>query len=77
MDVVRVEKIQRFEFDEVGGPGEPPRPEEMQQGDLYVKVPIDITEINGEKFFGDSWLLVLRPEQGTLHIAGITETNAD
>ena len=77
MDVVRVEKIQRFEYDELGGQGEPARPPDMQQGDLFVKVPIEISQVGGEKLFGDAWFLTLRQEAGILHISGITEVNAE
>ena len=73
MEVVRFEKIQRFDYDELGGPGETPRPPEMVPGDLYVKVPIDITQLGGDKFFGDMWILVLRPDSGRLHIVALTE----
>ena len=65
IEVVRPEKIQHFEYDELGGLDEPTRPQEMKPGDVFARVPIEVSRIGPDKFFGDTWLLVLRRSDAT------------
>jgi hypothetical protein len=65
VEVVRPEKIQHFEYDEMGGADEPARPPEMKRGDVFARVPLEVSRIGPDKFFGDTWLLILRRSDAT------------
>jgi hypothetical protein len=76
LEVYRKDKIQTFEYDELGGEGEGARPAEMRPGDLLVRVPIELARLNGERFFPDVLTLLLRSgDKGVLKIAGWGEAD--
>jgi hypothetical protein len=72
-EVVRPERIERWEWDELGTPPNPPRPAGMRQGELLVRVPVEITRVAGERVFGDVMTLIVRRQDGRLRIAGYAE----
>jgi len=76
VDLVRPERIERWEYDDLGGPEAPARPPEMRPGEIYVRVPLETTRISGEKFFDDVIVLIVRREEGKYRIAAYGEVAA-
>lgn len=75
-EMVLPERIERWEWDELGTPPKPPRPWGMRPGELLVRAPLEVTRVAGERVFGDVVMMVLRRQDGTLRIAGYSETDA-
>ena len=74
-EVARLDRIERYAYDELGTSGAPDRPPEMQPGDLLARVPIATPRIGAEPLFGDVVVLLLRREDGRFKIAGVAEEN--
>jgi hypothetical protein len=74
LELVRPENIEHFDWEELDAPGAPARPPQMQPDEVYVRVPLEVTQIAGEKFFEDFLVLVLRREGGKYRVAGYGET---
>ena len=75
-DILRPDRIQRWAWDELGAPDAPPRPASMRPAEIYVRAPLEVTRIAGEKVFGDVMVMVLRREDGKLRIAAYGEMDA-
>ena len=75
-EMVLPERIERWEWDELGTPPKPPRPSGMRPGELLVRAPLEVTRIAGERVFGDVMMMVLRRQEGGLRIAGYSEVDA-
>ncbi len=77
LDIVRIERMERFGYDDLGPTSSPPRPEDMQPGDLLVRLPVvaPIDQKTGEKLFRDVLLMLVRPVDQKLRIAGIGEVD--
>lgn len=75
LELVRPERIEHYAYDELGGPDAPARPPGMRAGEVYVRVPLEVTQIAGEKYFDDVIVLLLRREEGTYKIAAYGETD--
>jgi hypothetical protein len=73
LELVRFERVERWDWDALGGPDAPERPSWMHPGELYVRVPLEMTVVAGEKYFDDEMLLVLRPEGSRYRIAAYGE----
>jgi hypothetical protein len=73
MPLLRPERIERWEYDELGLPDKPARPAEMRPGDVYVRVPMEVSRLAGEKFFEDAIVLLVRREEGRYRIAAYGE----
>jgi hypothetical protein len=76
LDIVRNERIEHYDWDDLCAPGAPARPRDMRPDELYVRVPIEVTRVAGERVFGDVLLLVLSREQGRYAIAAVGEADA-
>ncbi len=76
MEVVHPERVERWEAEDLGGPDAPARPPDMRPGELYVRVPLEVCRIAGEKLFGDVIVLLLRREEGKYRIAAYGEVDA-
>ena len=74
-EIVRPERIERWDWDELGTPPNPSRPSGMHAGEVLVRVPIEVTSIAGERVFGDMLTLVLERQQGRLRIAAYGESD--
>ncbi len=76
-DVARMDRLERYGYDDIGPSSDPARPSEMRPGDLFVRVPLasPVSQATGEPFFGDVLVLLLRrAEDGPgLQIAGVAE----
>jgi hypothetical protein len=75
IELVRPARIRRWDYDDLGAKGAPPRPPEMRPGDLLVRVPVEVTHVAGEKLFGDLMTIVLRPEGPKLRVAAYGESD--
>ena len=75
MTLVRVERIERYRWEDLSTPDSPPRPPEMHTDELYVRVPLEVTRIAGERLFGQELLLLLRREEGKYKIAAYGESD--
>jgi hypothetical protein len=73
VDVVLTQRIQRFDYDELGGPDDPPRPSMMRPGDTLVRAPIEVSRIGPDKFFGDVIVMVLRHDDTRYKIVAYEE----
>ncbi len=75
-EIVLPERIERWEWDELGTPPKPPRPSGMRSGEVLVRAPLEVTRVAGERVFGDVLMMVLRRQDGSLRIAGYSEVDA-
>ena len=75
LQLVRSERIEHYAYDELAGPDAPARPTGMREGEIYVRVPLEVTQVAGEKYFDDVIVLVLRREEGAYKIAAYGETD--
>lgn len=80
VEVARMDRLERFGYDDLGPASDPPRPTEMQPGDVLIRVPLasPISQATGDAFFGDVLVLLLRrdPDGPGLSIAGVAELSA-
>ena len=77
VDLVRSERIERYSFEDLTAPDAPARPPDMRPEELFVRVPIEVTHLGGERLFGDVMLLLLRREEGRYKIAAYGEADAN
>jgi hypothetical protein len=76
LEVVQLDRLEHYGFDDLAGSTSPPRPTVMRSGDTLVRVPISAARVGGERFFGDTLTLLLRREEGRFKIAGVAEDDA-
>jgi hypothetical protein len=74
-DLVRPERIERWEYDELGSSRGPARPTAMRPGEVLLHAPLEITRVGGERVFGDVVVMILRRQSGHLRIAAYEETD--
>ncbi len=72
-EVYRADQVEHYAYDELGGGGSRPRPAEMREGDLLVRVPILTPRVGNDRLFGDVVVLLLRRDEGRFKIAGYGE----
>jgi hypothetical protein len=75
-EVMLPERIERWEWDELGTPPRPTRPPTMRPGEILIRAPLEVTRIGGERVFGDVVVMVVRRQEGGLRIAGYGEVDA-
>jgi len=73
VDLVHEERIERYAWDDLSAPDSPARPPDMRPEELYVRVPIEVTRVAGERLFGDVMLVLLRREEGKYMISAYGE----
>ena len=73
VEIARADRIERYAFDELGAADAPARPPDMRADEIYVRVPLEVTHVAGEKLFEDVIVLLLRREEGRYRIAGYGE----
>lgn len=60
-DLSHADKLVRWGYDDIGPRTDPPRPTEMREGDVYVRVPVDpVLSIQGDPLFRATLILVIR-----------------
>ncbi len=75
LQLVRPERIEHYAYDELGVADAPARPAGMREGEIYVRVPLEVTQVAGEKYFDDVIVLLLRREEGGYRIAAYGEAD--
>jgi hypothetical protein len=75
-DMVRPERIEHWDVDDLAAANAPARPPDMRVGEVFVRVPLEVNRVAGEKFFGDVIVLLLRREDGKYRIAAYGEIDA-
>jgi hypothetical protein len=73
VELVRTDRIQRWSQSELGAAGAPPRPADMAPEEVFVRAPLEVTRLGGERVFGDVLEMVLRELDGKLRIAAYRE----
>lgn len=75
MEVVRIKQMERFDYTDLSPASSPPRPQDMEPGDVLIRLPVasPIDQKSGNKLFRDVLVMVLRPMDHTLRIAGVGE----
>lgn len=73
VDLVRIDRIERYGWDDLSLPDSPARPPDMQPEELYVRVPLEVTRVAGERLFGDVISILLRREEGKYKISAYGE----
>jgi hypothetical protein len=78
VELVRTDHIQHFEFEELESQREIARPPSMRPGDILVRFPIENARLGADRYFGDTWTLVLRRVEGTrkYRVAAFGESEA-
>jgi hypothetical protein len=76
VDMVRVDRIERYGWEDLSAPDAPARPADMRPEELYVRAPLEVTRVSGERLFGDVLLLLLHREGGKYGIAAYGETES-
>jgi hypothetical protein len=75
-EIVRPDRIERWDWEELGTPATPSRPPVMVPGEILVRAPLEVTRLGGEKVFGDVVVMILRRQEGRLRIAAYGEADA-
>ena len=75
-ELYRVDQVEHYAYDELGGGGARPRPAEMREGDVLVRVPILTPRVGNDRLFGDVVVLLLRREEGRFKLAGYGEDSS-
>jgi hypothetical protein len=75
-EVYRADQVEHYAYEELGGGGGRPRPGEMREGDVLVRVPILTPRVGNDRLFGDVVVLLLRREEGRFKLAGYGEDSS-
>jgi hypothetical protein len=75
-ELARPERIVRRDADRAGEGSTWPAAPDLRAGEIYVRVPLEVTRIGGERVFGDAITMALRSDGGRLTIAAYGEEPA-
>jgi len=73
LDLVRLDRVEHYAFSELGGPDSPARPADMHPDEIYVRVPLEVTQVAGEKLFEPTIVLLVRAEHAAARIVAYGE----
>ncbi len=73
VELARLDAVEHYAWSELGGADGLARPESMHPDEVYVRVPLEVTQVAGEKYFESTVVLLLREEQGRARIVGYAE----
>jgi hypothetical protein len=73
LDLVRPDRVEHYAFGELGGPDAPARPADMHPDEIYVRVPLEVTQVAGDKLFEGTIVLLVRGEHGRARITAYGE----
>jgi hypothetical protein len=74
VELIRPERIERRTREELAGRGLRKLVEQMLPDDVFVRVPLEVTSVGGDKLFQEYLLLILRPEDRGFRIAAYGES---
>ncbi len=72
-EVVDMASIERYTAENFGGPSAPPRPTEMRDGDVLLRIPVAGARVGGERYFGDVIVMLLRRDAPAAEGAAIKQ----
>ena len=77
-DITRLDRMERWSYDDLGPFTDPPRPAEMRKGDVYARIPLDPhTSTAGDPLFRNTLIVLIRRDADrVLRIAGMEETDS-
>jgi hypothetical protein len=75
-ELVRPERIERYDVDELRAADPNARGYELGPEEVFVRIPLEVTRVAGERLFGDVVIVILRREEGTYKIAAYGEIDA-
>ncbi len=75
VELVRTDRIRRWNQSDLGASDDPPRPPDMAPEEVFVRAPLEVTRLGGERVFGDVLEMVLREQDGKLKIAAYREVD--
>lgn len=73
LELVRLDRVEHYSWGELGVDGAPARPPDMRADETLVRVPLEVTQVAGEKYFEGTIVLLVRAEQGRARIAAYDE----
>jgi len=73
LDLARLDRVEHYAFGELGGPDSPARPADMHPDEIFVRVPLEVTQVAGEKLFEPTIVLLVRAEHGKARITAYGE----
>jgi len=77
IELARVDRVEHYTWSELAGPESagaqgsartPARPEGMRPDEIYVRIPLEVSQVAGEKFFEPTIVLLLRAEHARARI---------
>jgi hypothetical protein len=74
VELVRLERVEHYAYGELGSPDAPARPADMRPDELYVRVPLEVTQLAGERYFDGVIVLMVRADEGRARIVAYGET---
>lgn len=74
LELARLDRVERYAYADLGGPDAPARPPDMRTDETLVRVPLEVTQLGGERYFGDVLVLLVRGHQGRARIVAYGET---
>ena len=74
LELFRPDRVEHYAYSELGSPDAPARPADMRPDEVFVRVPLETTQVAGEKLFEGVLLLLVRGESGHAKIVAYGET---
>ncbi len=74
LELAQIDHVQHYAYAELGSEGAPARPADMRPDEVLLRVPLDVTQVAGEKFFEGTIVLLVRSEGGKARITAYGET---
>jgi hypothetical protein len=76
VELVRRERVQMHEAGDEDAADRVLQGIDLRPQEIYVRVPLELNALGGEKLFGDVLVFILRREEGELRIVGYGETSS-
>lgn len=76
VDLVRFDRVEHWDYGDLSAPSAPARPPGMRTDEVFVRAPVEVTHLSGDRVFGDAIVLLLRREGGSYRIVAYGEIDA-